>query len=89
MAARSDDNDPYPYQIDAKARDENMAKLILPARKRLTTMKAHNSPILSTVDDIKDSKHNLVFMCIYISLSLFIEILQKLPRCSGKRKVSL
>ena len=56
MARRADDNDPYPYQIDEKARDENMAKLIIPARKRANTLKELKSPILNTVNDNKDSR---------------------------------
>ena len=56
MARRSDDNDPYPYQIDEKARDENMAKFILPARKRVNGLKEQKSTVLNTVDDNKDSR---------------------------------
>ena len=92
MAQRSDGSDPYPYQIDEKARDENMARLILPARKRVTTMKEQNSPILNTVNDSKDSRQQVAaeIAIIWIfCLSLLAQILQKLPRFDGKRKLPL
>ncbi|CAG5104864.1 Oidioi.mRNA.OKI2018_I69.chr1.g1616.t1.cds [Oikopleura dioica] len=55
MNSRQDDNDPYPYQIDEKARDEKMWKLVIPARKRLEGMKTQKSALLEKHDDLKDA----------------------------------
>ena len=56
MNSRQDDNDPYPYQIDEKARDEKMWKLVIPARKRLEGMKTQKSALLEKHDDLKDGE---------------------------------
>ena len=56
MASRQDDNDPYPYQIDEKARDEKMWKLVIPARKRLDGLKTQKSALLEKHDDLKDGQ---------------------------------